>query len=155
MRILWSSEIAHQMLNRMERVQQSMQECRNQSAVAYQALDEANVEGDDTALLKAIQRFEECVGRMNSFANSLDDFITAIRKTDELFCETETAIVRMAENVEKSGSNLIDMAAEHDHYIGWNPDGFATMPGMRLNAVEVPKWLNDIADSSDLISFMK
>lgn len=155
MRILWSSEIAHEMLNRLERVQQSMQECRDQSAIARQALDEANVEGDDTALLKAMQRFEDCIGRMKTFRDSLDDFVAAIRKADEMFSDTEAEIALLADHAEIPGSSMAEMTADNGHYIAWNPDAFAPMPSMRLNAIEVPEWLNDIADKSNLISSMQ
>lgn len=152
MRILWSSEAAQEMLNRLEQAQTGMEDCTLRSASARRALEAANVEGDDAALTKAMQRFDECARKLSALSESLEDFVRAVRRTDEMFCEAEESVGRLAQRAEPQSAGTIE---DYARYANWNADACAVMPGMRLEANSVPGWLSDVLDEAELVSSME
>lgn len=152
MRILWSSEAAREMLDRMEQARTGMEAGRLHAATARQALEAANVEGDDAALTKAMQRFDAYAEKLNALSESLEDFVRAVCRTDEMFCEAEESVGRRAQRAETQSAGTIEDYARYAH---WNADACGVMPGMRLDVVDIPGWLGEALDEAELVSSME
>ncbi|MBQ3079555.1 MAG: hypothetical protein IJC48_06125 [Clostridia bacterium] len=154
MRILWNSETAQELLKRLDKAKDRLDECLNQTRNARQALSEANADGDDRVLIKAGNRLAACEKQMDAFSESLDEFIDAIRRTDGMFEETEADIARMAIGEANVPYRSPSAASSGGWYANWEPAAFVMMPDMRIRTVEIPEWLEAITKNNELISSM-
>ena len=155
MRIQWSSGAAQEMLIRLEQAEQGLNSCLRQTALVKSALDEANVDGDDQALRKMKERFDGCTQRLKSFENVLDDFMSALRKADELFEDAESDLVHMGEELSESKeSPRYIVNSGSGGYVSWEPSAYAVMPGMRVSSVTIPDWLENAAAGAGAIPMM-
>ena len=154
MRIQWSSRAAQEMLIHLEKADQGLADCIRQAALAGEALDEANVDGENQALKKAQELFEDDVHELRALAESLGSFINALRKADRMFSETEESIARMAAGMGESESTPVYSEQQVVYHANWEPEAFAVIPNMRLRAAAMPTWLENSTNTSKTIPFM-
>lgn len=103
------------------------------------ALEEANADGDNEALSALTERFDNCTKRMKALAQALDDFRSAVIRTDAEFDEAEHALHSLIGNLEERAE--LNMGASYQDARNWQPDAYAVMPDMRVHAAPVPEWL--------------
>jgi len=144
MRIQWSSEEAQEMLRNLEMAASALGDCVGQAGLVRSAFSDANADGSDDALRSAGKRFEACAQRLRKLSESLDAYIAALHKADELFNEVEDSNNRLISETENGKSAYINDMASHIHSVNWDPSAFVVMPSMRTNAAVMPKWFEDI-----------
>ena len=147
MRIQWSSEAARAMLSRLDESDRGLQGCLRQAAQILAAIDEANKDGDDEALIKAKERFETCRERLTKLARSLEDFTEALRKADSLFEQADDDTIRLANGVGRQAPP--PPGSRMRRAVRWEPTAFAVMPQMRTRITAYPAWLENATAAAD------
>lgn len=156
MRIQWSSEAAQEMLDRLKRAEQGLEDCRSHSAQVYRALDEANPDGGNKALVKARSQFDAHVQRLRRLTESLEDFISAIRRTDAMFEEAEKENGRLIDDDDQPPVNTVYSGRNRsEQYANWGPESFVAMPRIRLNSTVLPAWLEDVTNGYEEAPFIE
>lgn len=147
MRIQWSSEAAGAMLSRLDESDQGLNGCLRQAAQILSALDEANIDGDDSALSKAKERFEGCRERLLTLTAALEDFTDALRRADKLFEQAEDDTIRLADGAGSASAPPVRYTLKNT--VRWEPAAFAVMPEMRTRIAALPDWLENITAGAD------
>lgn len=152
MRIQWSSGAAQEMLGRLERVNQSVNDCRRQSEAVRSAMAEANPDGGNKAMKAAEERFGQLVGSLRSFEEALKAYQSAVRRADSLFEDAETEIGRLAAGLDSAQGAPVNLESG-ERYVSWEPAAYAVMPDMRVGVAPVPEWLR--AAAADAVPYME
>jgi chromosome segregation ATPase len=149
MRIQWSSDAAQEMLTRLEQADQRLQDNLQQAERVTMALEEANQEGDDAALKKALERFGALQARIRRLHQAVDDYKTGLRRTDQTFEDAESSLVRLAEDVGLSSGASESFSGSAAAGFLWNTARAEIMPEMRVGTAGVPDWLEQAVSQAN------
>lgn len=149
MRIQWSSDAARAMLSKLEQSDQGLEGCLRQAVQILAALDEANADGDDSALAKAKERFEISRGRLLALIRALEDFIEALRRAEELFEQAEEDTIHLTDG--RCDPYPVVRPQRERYPVLWAEEAFTVMPEMRTRITALPDWLEDLTAAEDAI----
>lgn len=143
MRILWSSDVAEQIIRRMNDAEQGIGDCLRDARSAARALDEANEDGESRTLSSIANRLEELTRRMQAAQQRIDDLIDQTKSTDERFAQVERQISAMFD-----GADSVPKPESKPQTVDWSRwvEEMDIMPLLReMSGWYTPDWLNELA----------
>lgn len=147
MKIQWNSDAAQEVLERLRRADRGLEDGLRQAKAVRAALADANAEGDDRALTALAERFAGCARGLEALAQELAEFRGAVLRADAEFEEAERTISRTAGNLESRLAPPLEGEGAAVRWANWEPEAFAVMPEMRVRAMRVPQWLEQIVSA--------
>lgn len=143
MRIVWSSDVAEQIIRRMTDAELGMGDCLRDAHRAARALDEANEDGESKTLNTLADRLMELTRRMEAAQQRIDELIGQTRSTDERFEEVERRISAMFDGADSAPETQPKL--QTTDWSQWI-DHMEIMPLMRdMTGWYTPDWLNALA----------
>lgn len=142
MRIVWSSDVADQIIRRMSDAEQGMGDCLRDANGAIRALEEANEDGESNTLNRLTERLMELTRRMQAAQRQMDELIGQTRSTNERFEEVERRISAMIDAVDSEPVSQTNQQPQ------WYPviDRMEIMPLLReMSGWYTPDWLSALA----------
>lgn len=142
MLIQWNSGAAQEALSRLRRTKRGLEDCLQQSQTVRSSLQEANPDGENQTLKKALDRFESCEKKLRQLLDDVELYETGVEKADDGFSEAEQSAVRLVG--ELSGASPAPVTGGGVvRFVRWEPAAYATIPEMRVHAAPMPSWLED------------
>lgn len=147
MRILWNSDVAQQIIRRMNDASQGMGDCLMDAKIAAGALNEANEGGESETLNRLTAQFAALTKRLQAAQQELNDLIADVRSTDQRFEDVEEQISAMIEGMGSGAETPQHSGASGTRLIGMTIDRARLMPLMRETAGRyTPDWLLKLAE---------
>ncbi len=141
MRIVWNSDVAGQVIRRMNDADLGMMDCLKDANRAAQALVEANQDGESETLSRLADRLSALTRRMQAAQQQLDDLIGQTRQADESFQDAERRIGAMFDGAQTGASGK----TPHQELIDYVKP-VAIMADLRLmSGTYTPEWLGRLA----------
>lgn len=142
MRIKWSSDVAEQIIRRLNDAEMSMGDCLREARRAAEALEEANESGESRTLKQLEQRLTELTYRMQRAQRRIDDLAEQTRSTNERFEEAERRISAMIDAADNAAASEANRQQEWLRLI----DKMEIMPLLReMTGWYTPEWLSILA----------
>ena len=145
--IQWNSSTAQETLTRLRRTVRGMQDCLRQAKTARAALEQANPDGENQTLRKALECFDGCEQRLNRLLDDLESYKTGVRKANDRFEEAEQSALRVVNKLSAASSAPVTGAAMGR--VNWDPTAYGAIPEIRVHAAPVPSWLENAAAGAD------
>lgn len=151
MKIQWSGAAVQEMLVRLARAEQRMEDCMRQSERLRTAIRDANADGENRALLRVEERCDALMLRLKRHGEALQAFRLAVRRADERFEEAEAQVGRFAELVARAQAAPPPAnALRGPRFAEWSPAAYAVMPEARVRVAAEPDWLREAVRHSKL-----
>lgn len=147
MLIQWNSSAAQEALSRLRRTERGLEDCLSRSQTVRSALQEANPDGENQTLKKALDRFESCEKKLRQLLDDVERYETGVRRANSGFDDAEQSAVRTVENL-STASAVPVTGSGAGRFVRWEPAAYATIPEMRVHVAPMPAWLEDAATES-------
>lgn len=139
MRIQWNSDAAQDVLERLRGAQQGLEDDKRQAEIVRGTLEEADPKGDNKALRALSERFETCTRRLDTLAQEIDSFRSALERADAAFADAERSNQTLVGKLEQPTPPGVGAPLYNSG--NWEPSAYAEMRDMRLHPAPVPEWL--------------
>lgn len=143
MLIQWNSGAAQEALSRLRRTKRGLEDCLQKSQTVRSSLQEANPDGENQTLKKALDRFESCEKKLKQLLDDVERYETGVEEADDGFSEAEQSAVRLVG--ELSSASPVAVGSGAGRFVRWEPAAYAAIPEMRVRVAPMPSWLEDAA----------